>query len=768
MTTHDFNKKMLIGIPEKDVRTLRCEHLETDLTIVGGGLSGVCAAITAARQGLKVVLIQDRPVLGGNASSEVRLWALGATSHMGNNNRWAREGGVINELLVENTYRNQEGNPVIFDTVILDKVMSEKNITLLLNTIVYDVEKSDAAHIRKVIAFNPQNEIKYEVISPLFCDASGDGIISYLSGASYRFGAEEKEEFGECFSPSDSYGKLLGHTIFFYPKVCDHPIKYTAPSFALKDITIVPKYHKIQPNQKGCNYWWFEYGGTKDTITDTEQIKFELWKVVYGAWNYIKNSGRYPEAENMTLEWVGVIPGKRESRRFEGLYMLSQKDIISQQDFEDAVAFGGWAIDLHPAEGVYSPLDSCNQYHSKGVYSIPYRCFVSRDIDNLFFAGRLISVSHVAFGSTRVMTTCSHGAQAVGMAAALCHEKGVAPKDLLEKSLIVELQNRLNLEGQSILNVPINQSQNKLTTAQISSSSQLTLGEIPLSDKWIALDYSAAQMLPLKAGVKYTFNVAVKALKPTVLHTEFRRSIKARNFTPDDTLATQDFQLKEGLQTLTLNYGAMLDEEQYAFVCFMANPDVLLCASEQRYTGVLSVFNKFNLQVNNTGKQTPPEGSGFELFEFWCPARRPEGENIAMTITPALDCFVADNLRNGFVRPTIQPNSWTASLDDEQPKLTIEWSQKQQIHDITLYFDTDYDHPMESVQYGHPEYVMPFCVNDFSILDAENHIVYSLNDNHETICRKTFEEPLQTERLTIQLKHPSKIVPASIFEIEIH
>src|SRR5205823_12707042 len=141
---------------------------------VGGGMAGTCCAITAARAGIKVVLAQDRPVLGGNASSEVRLWILGATSHMGNNNRWAREGGVIDELLVENTFRNPEGNPLLLDALLLEKVVAEPNITLLLNTAVFEVHKSDADTIRCLRAFCSQNSTVYELIAPLFCDASGD------------------------------------------------------------------------------------------------------------------------------------------------------------------------------------------------------------------------------------------------------------------------------------------------------------------------------------------------------------------------------------------------------------------------------------------------------------------------------------------------------------------------------------------------------------------------------------------------------------------
>ena len=177
------------------------QRLECDIAVAGGGMAGICCAITAARAGLKVVLIQDRPVLGGNASSEVRLWILGATSHMGNNNRWAREGGVIDEILVENLYRNPEGNPLVLDTVLLEKVVQEPNITLLLNTAVHDLEKPDADTIKCIRAFCSQNSTVYEVSAPLFCDASGDGIVGFLAGAAFRIGAEASGEFGEQFAP---------------------------------------------------------------------------------------------------------------------------------------------------------------------------------------------------------------------------------------------------------------------------------------------------------------------------------------------------------------------------------------------------------------------------------------------------------------------------------------------------------------------------------------------------------------------------------------
>jgi len=235
----------------------------------------------------------------------------------------------------------------------LEKVISEPNITLLLNTAVYELEKKDEKSISSVTAFCSQNSIEYTIKGNLFCDASGDGIVGYMSGASFRMGAERKDEFEEGFAPDADYGELLGHTMYFYSKDTGKPVKYVAPSYALKDITKIPKFKSISTGQMGCNFWWFEYGGRGDTIHDTEAIKWELWGVIYGVWNYIKNSGNFPDAENLSLEWVGNIPGKRESRRFEGHYMLKQQDIVNQTHFYDAVSFGGWAIDLHPSDGVF-------------------------------------------------------------------------------------------------------------------------------------------------------------------------------------------------------------------------------------------------------------------------------------------------------------------------------------------------------------------------------------------------------------------------------
>jgi hypothetical protein len=747
-------------------RNLKTTVLAAEFVVVGGGMSGVCAAITAARQGVKTVLVQDRPVLGGNASSEVRLWILGATSHMGNNNRWAREGGVIDEILVENLYRNPEGNPLILDSILLEKIRVEENIQLLLNTVVYDLTKETDRRIEKIMAFCSQNSTCYEITAPLFCDASGDGIVGFKAGASFRMGAENKAEFGELFASTESYGELLGHSMYFYSKRVGRPVKYIPPAFALKDIRQIPRYKIIDKDDSGCRFWWLEYGGRRDTIHDTEEIKWELWKVIYGVWDYIKNSGAFEDVDDLTLEWVGTIPGKRESRRFEGLYMLKQQDLVEQRNFEDAVAFGGWAMDLHPADGVYSALPGCTQWHTKGIYQIPYRCYVSRDIENLFFAGRIISATHVAFGSSRVMATSAFGAQAVGMAAAICIRENKKPGDLLDPTLMASLQNYLNLAGQSIPGIPLRQDSNLAKQATLSASSELQLSQIPADGSWFDLKTAVAQLLPLQKNTPYSFEIRVVAEEATSLVTELRISSKKGNYTPDITIERISKKLVAGEQTVLLEYQSMLSDDQYAFLTILSNGKVQIAQSTNRYTGILSVFNGINKAVSNNGKQEPPEGIGIDSFEFWIPYRRPGGKNLAMNIHPPLQNFTANNTLNGFVRPFLQTNAWIAEENDKNPAISYMWKKPVEISQVKIFFDNDYDHPMESVLMGHPENEIPFCVKNFR-LKSGNKVIAEVSNNHQTTV--TVDNlTLITRELTIEMEHPHDNVPAALFEIQVH
>ncbi|MBK1440112.1 FAD-dependent oxidoreductase [Parapedobacter sp. ISTM3] len=756
----------MIQEAEIDRRYSRKVTLSADLVITGGGLSGTCAAITAARQGLKVVLVQDRPVLGGNASSEVRLWILGATSHMGNNNRWSREGGVIDELLVENMYQNPEGNPIILDMILLDKVIQEANITLLLNTAVYELEKADPDTIRSLKAFCSQNSTTYHLEAPLFCDASGDGIIGFLAGAAFRMGAEAREAFDEPMAPDADYGELLGHSLYFYSKDTGKPVKFTAPSFAIDVSKEIPRFRNFKANEHGCQLWWVEHGGRLDTVHDTERIKWELWRVVYGIWDYIKNSGKFPEAETMTLEWVGMIPGKRESRRFEGDYMLSQRDLIEQRTHPDAVAYGGWSIDLHPADGVFSERQPCNQWHSKGVFQIPYRCLYSRNIKNLFFAGRIISVSHVAFGATRVMATSAYVGQAVAVAAALCKRQGVLPRALYEQGHMVQLQRELMKTGQYIPGLVLTDDADLVARARLTASSTLAFSGFRRENlRWKSLDIGAAQLVPLNAGAVPVFSLPVRASGNTALVVELRVSSRKGGFTPDTVLATESVALAPGMTDLELDFKAVLEEAQYVFLTFLGNPEVQLPYTDQRITGLLSVFNGVNKKVSNNGYQQPPVGSGVDEFEFWCPQRRPEGQNIAIALADPQLAFEPDNIRNGVDRPVTGPNAWVADPKDADPYVSLEWDTPETISRIVLVFDTDADHAMESVLMTHPERVMPFCVRNYRIADAAGNVIYQKTNNYQTRNIIVLDEPVTTDKLMIHVGHPSDDVPAALFAI---
>lgn len=738
----------------RDNLTIREKY---DLIVCGGGVAGVCSAITAARQGIKVAIVQDRPVLGGNASSEVRLWILGATSHMGSNNRWAREGGVINEILLENLHRNREGNSILFDLVLIDKVQAEKNITLYLNTAIHSVNKKGKTRIKSIECFNPQNSTTYILSARLFADCSGDGIVAYNAGASFRMGAEDRDEFSEGFArDKEKFGELLGHSMYFYTKDTGKSVKYIPPALALKDVaSVIPKFKlkSIKPKEAGLSLWWLEWGGRLDTVHDTEKIRFELLKVVYGVWDYIKNSGNYPDMDTYTLEWVSTIPGKRESRRFKGYYMLTQNDIVQQKYHYDDVAFGGWSMDLHPADGVFSPLPTCVQIHSKGIYTIPYRCYVSSDIENLFICGRMISVTHVAHGSTRVIGTCSHGAQAVGMAAALCTEKNVLPAYFTEKKNVWELQKNLIFYGQHIPYVSFENS--IINKATIVASSTMELENMGFECGYMPLNNDKAVIIPIN-GMSPEISVKYKALENTTIVSELRTSKKKENFTPEVLLESQAHDLKAGEGELYINFEPSVDEG-FAFIAFRKNENIELMMSNALISSILT--------VDWRGLHSPPKDTGCETFNLWAPKRRPEYKNIALKFHEKVASFSTENLKNTVFRPAISSNCWVARMDDHNPWLEIKWTSIQKISTIRLFFDVDYDNSMESAHWVQPENVIPFCVRRFTIKDQDGNLLSDVTNNYQAIYNLSFEKPKNISGLKLDFEKPMENVPVALFGI---
>ena len=741
--------------PPCDARTFPAQQLQTDLLVAGGGLAGLCAALAAAREGLQVVLVQDRPVLGGNASSEVRLWANGATSHMGNNNRWAREGGIMGEILEENLWRNKEGNPVMFDLLLLDLAKSQPGLTLLLNTVVYEVDAYQQS-IRAVKAFNPINETFYDISAAQFCDATGDGVLGYLAGAEYREGAEDIAELGEKMAPGDNFGHKLGHSIYFYTKMTDGPVQFVPPSFALDDITAIPRYKRLTSTLNGCDLWWLEWGGRLDTVHESEAIKWELWKIVWGVWNYIKNSGDFPEAANMTIEWVGAIPGKRESRRFVGDHLLCQQDIIEQRDHYDAVAYGGWSIDLHPADGVYSTHDGCRQFHSKGTYTIPYRSLYSRSLDNLFLTGRLISASHVAFGSARVMCTCGLLGEVVGRAAALCHQQQLTTRELAAHDNIGALQQRLQASG---CYIPRQHLADPTQGATVTTSSEYALTTLPHNGKWQPLSARMALLLPVRAGETLPeFSFTLRASDRQTVTVSLLGSAKPGNFTPDFQYDTCKLAIA-GEQQHRCAFSWQSDRDQYVFVAFDAAEGVDIALTDVELPGIMTVFNSLNARVAKHTRQVADGDYGVDEFDFWLPRRRPQQIMPAMQLSAPLRCFRAENLLNGRLRPEQQTNAWVPAPDDSHPQVNWQWPIPQRIQRLTLVQDNDFDHAMETVQMGHPHAVTPHCITHYRLW-ADETLIAEVRDNHHSVCEHRLSAPLSVRNLRLEILATAGALPA--------
>ncbi|MBO7296105.1 MAG: FAD-dependent oxidoreductase, partial [Clostridia bacterium] len=380
-----------------------------NLCVVGGGLSGLCCAIAAARHGIKVVLVQDRPVLGGNASSEIRMWVCGAN---GENNR---EGGIIEELMLENYYQNPGLKFPIWDSVLYEKAMAEPNLTLLLNSSCLDATM-EGNRIVSVKAWQSNAEAFHTVYAAYFADCSGDSILAPLSGAKYTYGREAKADYGESIPPDVADKKTMGMSCLFQIRETDHPVRFTPPAWAYTYPTDADLPYKS--HHKNSNFWWIEVGGEWDCIHDTDRCRDELLKICYGVWDHMKNHGDHG-VENWEMEWIGFLPGKRESRRYVGKYVVTQNDVEAEGKFDDTVAYAGWTMDDHFPAGFYYKDGYPTVHHpAPERWGLPLRCMISENIQNLTFAGRNISVTHAALSSSRVMATCAVQGQGLGTAIA--------------------------------------------------------------------------------------------------------------------------------------------------------------------------------------------------------------------------------------------------------------------------------------------------------------------------------------------------------------
>lgn len=429
------------------------EEKHYDVVVVGGGLAGVCAALACARQGVSAAIIQARSVFGGNASSEIRMHIVGASCHMSKED--VNESGILMELLLANKDRNYNQSFSVWDGVLWEKIRYQEHLDSYLNTCVDGVTVENG-EIRSVSCYQNTTETRYRIWGKVFVDATGHGTLGAMVKAESYMGSESRSAYGEPGAPEEAHDTTMGNTLMFHAVNAGHPVPFKRPfwAYTFDEEQLKYRHHdscvsafadggSFTEFEEGCSknlpefsdmdsgYWWIELGGQyDDIIKDGEVIRDELLRCVYGVWDHIKNCGDHG-ASDYALDWVGMVPGCRESRRLMGDYVLTEMDVRENRMFDDAVAYGGWPMDDHVRCGI---LDF-EQYPSTvlnfdGIYTIPYRCYYSRNIRNLMMAGRNISVSKMAFGSTRVMGTCAVGGQACGTAAALAVHYGCSPRDV--------------------------------------------------------------------------------------------------------------------------------------------------------------------------------------------------------------------------------------------------------------------------------------------------------------------------------------------------
>lgn len=547
---------------------IRSRHLSYDVVIIGGGMSGICAALACARHGAQTALIQDRSMLGGNASEEIRMHILGAGCSGSKPNM--NETGILLELLLENKRRNPYQNYCTWESVLWEKVRFQDGLTLYLNTCAQEVHM-DGSNIRSLDCYQATTETQYTFDAKIFIDATGHGTVGVLAGAASRTGSESRYEFGEPTAPEEANSDTMGDTLMFKAVDRRQPVPFVKPNWAYEysehdlrnrthdagitalaeegvpteytegKVLALPEFTNVD-----AGYWWIELGGQyDDIIASAEEIRDELLRTLFGVWDHLKNQGSHG-VENYDLEWFGLLPGHRESRRLEGDYLINENDVRANRIFPDAVAYGGWPMDVHNRAGMQD-LDHLPSkiYHFDGVYTIPYRSYYSRNVDNLMMAGRDISCSKMAFSSMRVMGTCAIGGQAAGTAAAIAVREGILPRQVadhmeeLQQTLLrddcyipgfkntdrADLARRAHVSASS--EIPGCEAENVINgTARVVDENQNCWQSGPLSEgeQTLTLNWDAPQSV---RQVRLTFDPDLaRDIVPTIMNNELKLQCK--------------------------------------------------------------------------------------------------------------------------------------------------------------------------------------------------------------------------------------------------
>ncbi len=678
---------------------------EFDLIVVGGGIAGACTAISAARNGVRVALVHNRSMLGGNSSSEVKLFPENNSGHQ----PWIREGGIHDEFHTEERVRNHqdymEGTMnAHWDLVLYEWAMREKNLTLYLNTHMHRAVMAGPNRIHGIYAIQLGTEKSFDLSAPLFADCTGDGVLAHRAKADYRWGRESRAEYGEPQAPETADDNVMGNTLFFRAVDTGRPAPFKLPDWAAsfpREEDLTSRNHSYIDG----GYWWIEVGAPYHPIKDNEAIRHEALRQLLGVWDHIKNRGDHG-AENYGLEFVGFWPYKRECRRILGDYVITQQHVQDPPNVEDAVAHGAWGIDIHTQRGInardekpYPPpkTDANNESLATMVYPIPLRSLYSRNIDNLYMAGRPISCTYTAFASTRVLSTGAIVGEAVGVAASLSKKYAATPREVADKH-IVECQQGILRQDVHIPGVE-NQDPNDLARRATATASSEWWLEFPETSEGAELRYPHGQIFP----------VAGDRIDTVELYLENRGAAAARiplglraaphvsDFRSTEDLATVEAEIPAGYSGwVPFTFNASVEPGKLYWVHVPAQRNVL-------WRQFREVDGRPNLNpVGATAADRPGPSR-------WRP--KTMGRILMMRVTPRQQVYSALNVIRGTHRPDRWTNIWISDPGRRLPAwLELQWPSPVSLTNVQVTFDTDANRRITLPLFRYPD-----CVKDYRL-----------------------------------------------------
>jgi hypothetical protein len=757
-----------------------------DVVVCGGGLAGFCAAVAAARNGARTCLIQDRPVFGGNSSSEIRVTPAGAATF----HAYARETGVLSELFIEERARNHEpiaGNGwtnSIVDMVLYEMAMATPSLTFHLNTTVTDVQKTDKRTIQSVRCRVANAQTQITIHGKIFLDCTGDSVVADLAGCQWRMGSEGRDEFDEPHAPQNPSDDVMGSSLLFKAKDMHRPVPFTPPPWAARyeDAGFFYDQGRV-PRDVRCGYWWIEIGVPWHTIHDTETIRHELTRHVLGVWDWIKN--RDPnlkeKAANFALDWIGQVPGKRESRRVIGQYLMTEHDVLARTVFPDEVAFGGWFVDLHTPGGLLAPTSepaSAEGYQPTsdyavttycGPYGIPLRACIAKDLDNLLMAGRNVSVTHAALGTVRVMGTTALMGQAAGTAAAVALRRSLPLHQVPEKA-IADVQQTLLRDGCFLPNYKNEDPADLARAATASASSQALLhGAGPSSPNFLHginlpfeqarrtdrhhLQHRRGQWIAVAADRLDSIAVCLTNLSPTTQNVPAKllpvEHIWDYRVEPGPPLAEATLQVPPGkFQWITwplhLDAAAGLKPGRYLRLDLLANPNVIWHPAATIEPGHCAAF-----QISADRMR-----------------RYDRGLTASFRLDPPQPCYAPQNVLSGVTRPHAFTNLWRS--DPAQPLsqwLQLQWPTPQHIRTVQLTFPGHllWEYHLYQPFYRDPQSARDYCLEAF--LDGRWKELLRVEDNYQCLRRHVLDPTVTTDRLRVVIHATNGDPSSALYEI---